>query len=68
MDSRRLVALLALSVVACSSGGGGSPSTPPPSTDYTALGNPELVTFIGYSGDAMEPFVSRDETYLPLLR
>lgn len=64
MDSRLLVTLPALCVVACSSGGGGSPSTPPPGTDYTVLGNPELVTFIGYTGDAMEPFVSRDGTYL----
>lgn len=37
---------------------------PPPSTDYTAFGNPELVTIIGYNGDAMEPFVSRDGVYL----
>ncbi len=37
---------------------------PPPSSDYTAFGNPELSTIIGYNGDAMEPFVSRDGVYL----
>ena len=37
---------------------------PPPDTDYTAFGNQELITIIGYNGDAMEPFVSRDGVYL----
>lgn len=33
-------------------------------TDYTAFGNAERVTLSGYSGDAMEPFLSRDGKYL----
>lgn len=65
MGSRLIVALPFVLIVACSSGGGGStPSPMPPSTDYTAFGNPELVTIIGYNGDAMEPFVSHDGVYL----
>ncbi len=66
MESRVLVILLAVLFVGCSSGGGGSTASPmpPPSTDYTAFGNPELVTIVGYDGDAMEPFVSRDGVYL----
>ena len=65
MGSRLIFALPIVLIVACSSGGGGStPSPMPPSTDYTAFGNPELVTIIGYNGDAMEPFVSRDGVYL----
>jgi hypothetical protein len=66
MGSRPIVILLAFSMAACAcgSGGGRSPPLPPPSTDYTAFGNPELVSIIGYNGDAMEPFVSRDGVYL----
>jgi len=65
MGSRSMVALPVVLIVACSSGGGVStPSPMPPSTDYTAFGNPEQVTIIGYNGDAMEPFVSRDGVYL----
>lgn len=30
----------------------------------TAFGNPQRVTIVGYSGDAMEPFISRDDKYL----
>ncbi len=66
MESRALVILLAVLLVACSSGGGGSTPSPmpPSSTDYTVFGNPELITIIGYNGDSMEPFVSRDGVYL----
>lgn len=48
--------LSALVIAACSDNG----SDPPPvSNEYTAFGNPELVTITGYTGDAMEPFISR---------
>lgn len=40
----------------------GNDSSPP--NDYTAFNNPELVSLSGYSGDAMEPFISRDGNYL----
>ncbi len=35
---------------------------PPPlmNTDYTAFTNPELVNIVGYTGEVMEPFFSRD--------
>jgi hypothetical protein len=35
-----------------------------PSPDYSAFGASEAVTITGYSGDAMEPFISRDGAYL----
>ncbi len=59
------LATAAVALAACGSdgGGGGSPA-PPPGADYTAFGNPEPVTILGYSGHAMEPFVSRDGVYL----
>ncbi len=43
---------------ACNSGGS-DPS--PPSTQFS---NPQLVTITGYSGDVMEPFISRDGSTL----
>lgn len=36
----------------------------PPAPEYRAFGNPERVTIRGYDGDAMEPFVSKDDRYL----
>jgi len=42
----------------------GSGSNSAPMYDYTAFSNPELVTVNGYSGDIMEPFISRDGAYL----
>lgn len=67
MGSRSIVILLAFSMAACACGGcggGGSPPMLPAGSDYTAFGNPELVTIVGYNGDVMEPFVSRDGVYL----
>lgn len=53
--------LLVLFITACSSGGGSSAQAV---NNYTAFSNPEKVTINGYSGDIMEPFVSRNGTYL----
>jgi len=47
-----------------SSSGGSTSSSGGGAGDYTAFGNEMLVSIRGYSGDAMEPFVSRDGTYL----
>ena len=53
--------LIAFFFTACA--GGGSSSTQAVN-DYTAFGNPEIVTINGYIGDIMEPFISRDGTWL----
>jgi len=57
-----ILIVMALSGVLFSCGGGNS--TPATSNEYTAFGNPELVTVNNYSGDVMEPFISRDGAYL----
>jgi Tol biopolymer transport system component len=33
-------------------------------SEYTAFGSPQAVTIVGYDGDAMEPFATRDGRYL----
>jgi hypothetical protein len=59
------VAPLAFVVLAAGCGGGHEPTrTTPAGSDYTAFTNPERVAVVGLSGDAMEPFVSRDGVYL----
>src|SRR5580698_6132222 len=47
-------------------GCGGSPQTSgvSPQSPYTAFSNPTPVTITGYSGDAMEPFISKNAQYL----
>jgi hypothetical protein len=42
----------------------GSSGSPQQVGNYTAFGNPELVTVTGYSSNIMEPFISRDGAYL----
>jgi hypothetical protein len=42
----------------------GSSSSSHTANDYTAFATPQLVTINGYSGEAMEPFVSRNGNYL----
>jgi len=42
-------------------GGGSSPNKGPGSTSFA---NPEQVTIMGYAGDIMEPYFSRDGVYL----
>jgi len=58
-----VASLLGMAVTGCGGGSSGSGSLPPP-TPYTAFSNPTLVTITGYSGDAMEPFISKDGQYL----
>ncbi len=53
-----LLLLVGVTAALISCGGSGS-SSPPPSSN-PIFGNPERVTILGYSGDVMEPFVSRD--------
>jgi hypothetical protein len=57
--------VVALLISACGGGSSSrSSSSEMPISDYTAFSNPELVSIVGYSGDAMEPFLSRDGHYL----
>src|SRR5512136_336591 len=49
--------LSGLAIAACS-------CVPSPPLDYTAFGSPQLVSIIGYAGDAMEPFISRGGDFL----
>jgi Tol biopolymer transport system component len=62
----RLAWLLAASVcvipAGCAGSSGTGGSAPPPI--YSAFGNPTAVVITGYSGDAMEPFISKDGQYL----
>jgi Tol biopolymer transport system component len=54
--------LLCAVLVAC---GGSSGSAPPPAqASYDAFSNATAVAINGYSGDAMEPFISKDGQYL----
>ena len=57
------VALPALACFLVAVGGGCKPAgtLEPQPGDFT---NPQRVTILGYSGDAMEPFISRDGQYL----
>lgn len=45
-------------------GGSSSQNIAAPPTPYSAFANPLPVTIAGYSGDAMEPFISKDGLYL----
>ncbi len=62
IGGRILSILFVIFLTAC--GGGSDSSSPSASDDYTAFSNPEIVTINGYNGDMMEPFISRDGTYL----
>ncbi len=44
--------------------GGSSGLSGTAATPYTAFADPTLVTINGYTGDAMEPFISKDGQYL----
>jgi hypothetical protein len=66
MEIRGIIVCLAIAIAACACEGGGGDEILVSSgtSEYRAFVNPELVAIMGYSGDAMEPFVSRDGTYL----
>jgi hypothetical protein len=69
MSCLKSVASYAVAVVfiaACSSDdpSPSDPGVPIEPEPYTAFTNPELVTIDGFNDHAMEPFVSRDGTYL----
>jgi WD40-like Beta Propeller Repeat len=53
---------LCLILAGCAGSSGTGGSAPP--ANYTAFGNPTPVVITGYTGDAMEPFVSKDGQYL----
>ena len=59
MRSRIWVAF-SLAAVAC----GPQRSVAPPAPEYHGFGTPQHVAIRGYSGDAMEPFITRDGRYL----
>src|SRR5918911_4706579 len=45
-------------------GCGSQMNAPPPAPDYHGFRSPQRVVIRGYSGEAMEPFISRDGRYL----
>jgi Tol biopolymer transport system component len=57
------ISLLATTVAGCGRGSSEAGAVAAP-TAYTAFSNPALVTITGYTGDAMEPFISKDGQYL----
>ena len=59
-----LIVPLILLLAACGGGGDSEPNIMIEPTFYTAFGAPELVQIAGYTGDVMEPFISRDGNYL----
>lgn len=63
MGCRFLGLVLSLCAAAC---GGNSPGGASAASNVTYNGflNPTLVTITGYTGDAMEPFISKDGQYL----
>ncbi len=63
-----LNAALAIAVPICAAlagcGGASGASTDPTPAPYTAFADPVDVTIAGYTGDAMEPFISKDGQFL----
>jgi len=59
-----LASALLLCTMLTSCGGSSGPGDSGPATGYTAFSNPTPVTITGYTGDAMEPFISKDGQYL----
>ena len=61
MQALRLFTILITTLLYAACGGGaGSPLGGEPM--YTAFTNPEIISVTGYSGDIMEPFISREVT------
>jgi Tol biopolymer transport system component len=64
--------LLCSALISCGGSSGASGAMPPATYaaftyaafTYAAFSNPTLVTIAGYTGDAMEPFISKDGQYL----
>lgn len=54
--------LVGTALTACGGSPGSGIMLPP--TPYTAFSSPTSVTISGYTGDAMEPFISKDGKYL----
>lgn len=59
-----LAALLLSSLSGCGGNSTTGGTTTGSSSDYTAFSNATLVAINGYTGDAMEPFISKDGKYL----
>jgi hypothetical protein len=57
-------ALLILLATACSPHNVPGPAPAPAAGDYRGFGSPQAVNIRGYTGDAMEPFITRDGRYL----
>jgi Tol biopolymer transport system component len=51
-------------LLGCAGGAASGASGTPSATAYAAFANPTRVAIIGYTGDAMEPFISKDGKYL----
>jgi WD40-like Beta Propeller Repeat len=64
--ARNWIPAASVLVVAALAGCGHSASSPAttPAVAYTDFANPTQVTIAGYTGDAMEPFISKDGQYL----
>ena len=58
-----LTTLMCAGLSACGGGSSGAGASTPPAT-YTVFSNPTAVMVTGYTGDAMEPFISKDGQYL----
>jgi Tol biopolymer transport system component len=58
------MALLLCAALSACGGSSGAGSTMPPPIPYTAFASPTPVAITGYTGDAMEPFISKDGQYL----
>ena len=63
-ESKFLSLILLIFLITSCGDGSSSPTPLPVSNEYTAFSDPEIVTIIDYSDDVMEPFISRDGTYL----
>jgi Tol biopolymer transport system component len=61
-SARLIAALMVAAVTGCGGPFGSNPTAPVPT--YSAFINPTVVTIAGYTGDAMEPFISKDGQYL----
>jgi Tol biopolymer transport system component len=61
---RAALALAAICAALAGCGGSSGSTGSTPIASYAAFANPTAVTITGYTGDAMEPFISKDGQYL----